>query len=226
VINVPADEAYGLWAATYDSELNPLLALEARALVPVLEAIEPKHVVDVGCGTGRWLQRFAANGCRLVGVDASPEMLAQAQQKPGLRGKLVLGRACALPVRADWADLVLCSLSLGYFIDVQAAFREFARAARPEAWIVVSDLHPEGGAAGWTRSFRSRGVAYRIESWGHSLPSVYAAAEEAGLLLQESQALCFGANEFPLFEAAGKARVFESVKSQPALFAAVWRKRC
>lgn len=42
----------------------------AEALVPtILEYVQPDSVVDVGCGEGFWLDRFAANGARVHGID-------------------------------------------------------------------------------------------------------------------------------------------------------------
>src|SRR5215211_4940330 len=46
-------------------------AVSARAVVPMLiELVRPSSVVDLGCGTGAWLEAFAENGVEdVVGVD-------------------------------------------------------------------------------------------------------------------------------------------------------------
>src|SRR6202035_2198722 len=75
-------EGYRLWANTYDDEPNPMLSLEQRILGPLLPPLDDRDVVDLGCGTGRWLRALQGAGARsLLGLDSSPEMLVLAQSK-------------------------------------------------------------------------------------------------------------------------------------------------
>ena len=77
--HVPAHEAFRLWAEVYDSQSNPMLALEQRFLANLLSGISGANVVDVGCGTGRWLAALTAESPKsLTGIDSSPEMLSRA----------------------------------------------------------------------------------------------------------------------------------------------------
>jgi SAM-dependent methyltransferase len=51
--------------------------------VPVLEQLAPKageRVLDLGCGPGTLTRKLADGGARVVGVDASQEMIAEAQR--------------------------------------------------------------------------------------------------------------------------------------------------
>lgn len=73
-------DGYAKWAQTYDQENNPLIRLEERALDGLVQDV-PAVVLDAACGTGRHALRFAATGSRVLGVDASPEMLARARAK-------------------------------------------------------------------------------------------------------------------------------------------------
>ena len=81
-------QGHRLWAESYDSDDNPLLALERRVLQPHLDRLQGKDVADVGCGTGRWLAPAYGAGARVAGFDLTREMLLQAAAKPGLRGRL------------------------------------------------------------------------------------------------------------------------------------------
>ena len=57
-----------------------MLSLERRILEPLLPPLADLDVIDLGCGTGRWLQILHAAGARRVlGVDFSPEMFAQSR---------------------------------------------------------------------------------------------------------------------------------------------------
>jgi ubiquinone/menaquinone biosynthesis C-methylase UbiE len=226
MILVSPAHAYEIWAESYDSQVNPMLALETRALCGMLDGLSPTHVVDIGCGTGRWLSHLSGSATRMVGLDASPHMLARARRKPGLKDHLVVAEADHVPVVSRWADLVLCSLSLGYFADLTLVFKEFARITRPAARVVVTDLHPDAMAAGWTRSFRAGGMTYNIATHTHSFASIQGAANGAGFALERSLPIHFGDPEYPLFQQAGKSNLFEQAVARPALFIDVWRHPC
>ena len=84
-------DSYEALAASYD-ELTEDVEYEKRADFVeklFLRAKRPvKSLLDLACGTGTMTELFARRGYTVTGVDYSPEMLAQAQQKlPG--GSLV-----------------------------------------------------------------------------------------------------------------------------------------
>jgi len=115
---VPALEGHRLWAPLYDLGANPLLALERRAMWNVLEPLQAKKVIDVACGTGQWLLHLQQAGSDVFGCDLCQEMLDEAQKIFSLRGRLARADAECIPFRTSMADLVLCSVSLGYFHDL------------------------------------------------------------------------------------------------------------
>ncbi len=202
-------EGHRLWAPTDDTAPNPLLALETRVLAPLLAPFGGGRVVDIACGTGRWLSRLGG-----VGADACLEMLDRAAP-----GRVALADAAALPFRSGSADLVLCSFAAGYFDDLGAAVREMARIARPGGGVVViSDLHP---AAGWKRTFRAGGTLYEMP---YSPRPAAAACAAAGLRLAREITARFGEPERPVFRAAGKEDLFAQVADLPALQAGFWTR--
>ena len=92
---------------------------DAGALTP------DTRLLDLGCGTGRWaLLLTERTGCRCIGVDNSPEMLARAREKDktGLC-EWLLGEAVDPPVPSGSCDVVLMSLMLHFLDDVPAVFR-------------------------------------------------------------------------------------------------------
>src|SRR5438093_9518271 len=67
---VLSEEGYELWAPAYDRDPNHLLALEERTLKPLLPDLTGQQVLDLGCGTGRWLELLLDLAARrAVGVD-------------------------------------------------------------------------------------------------------------------------------------------------------------
>ena len=78
--------AYDAVAAAYDTTFTRPVDLAENALVfgPVrtwLHAHPAARVLDVGCGTGLFLDEAPLPPNRYVGLDVSPGMLAQARQK-------------------------------------------------------------------------------------------------------------------------------------------------
>lgn len=94
-------------------------------------------VLDVATGTGRLplflLEEPTFNG-RVVGLDASALMLAQAASKLapfGVRAALVQQTALALPFLDQRFQAVTCLEALEFFPDELAALREMARVLQP-----------------------------------------------------------------------------------------------
>lgn len=226
MIRVPTIQAHRLWAESYDAAPNALIALETRTMWRILAQARPKRVIDVGCGTGRWLLRLEQLGANVIGVDACDAMLFEAAKHLSLRGRLVLGDVAHLPFTDGAADLVLCSLALGYFDNLQSAICELARICAQGGQVAICDVHPEGLAAGWTRSFTKEGVKYEIDHYVYQCEQIELAAREAGLRVVVRESARFGDSEYPLFQNAGKEHAFAAAATIPALFAGVWERPC
>lgn len=73
------------------------------ALRPWLKGLAGAHVLDVGCGVGRWSRLLAAQGACVTGVDISPTMVAEARRRAAAAG---LAERCQFIAR-DIAELDL-----------------------------------------------------------------------------------------------------------------------
>src|SRR5688572_11722494 len=81
VEQTPARDAYDRWAAIYDDEDNPLVALDERFVPPQLGDLRGREVLELACGTGRHTVRLASAGARVTAVDFSEGMLAKARAR-------------------------------------------------------------------------------------------------------------------------------------------------
>ncbi len=111
-------------------------------------------VLDVACGTGLVARELVRqHGCRVVGVDQSPEMLAGARARLGGaadRVELVEGRAEALPWPDATFDGLTCTYLLRYVVDVDATLAELARVVRPGAPFAYLEFSlPPAGPLRW-----------------------------------------------------------------------------
>ena len=80
---------FSRWAQVYDAQSNPLLLLEERRAAPLLPPVRGGNVLDVGCGTGRWLTRLEAlHPDSLTGIDCSMAMLSALAKRSFLQRSL------------------------------------------------------------------------------------------------------------------------------------------
>ncbi|WP_245810808.1 class I SAM-dependent methyltransferase [Halorubrum halodurans] len=95
------------------------------------------RVLDVACGTGTNF-RYLPDAVDLVGIDVSPEMLANAEETLAdldRNGTLRRMDAGDLEFPADSFDAVISALSTCTFPDPVAALREMDRVCRPDGTI-------------------------------------------------------------------------------------------
>jgi ubiquinone/menaquinone biosynthesis C-methylase UbiE len=221
---VSAIEGHRLWAPDYDTVPNPLLAVESRILKHLLNGAAPRSVADVGCGTGRWMLHFNRAGSEVIGVDACPEMLAQAALHRPLRGKLILGDAQDLPLADGVADLVVCSFTASYIHGLNRLMHQLARITVAGGRIVLTDMHHVAAKAGWQRSFKRGASLYQLKHFDYSPPQFRVAAEAQGLYFETEAKGHFGDEEWILFHCADKTHLYCELASIPAVWVGIWSK--
>jgi ubiquinone/menaquinone biosynthesis C-methylase UbiE len=96
-------------------------------------------VLDIGCGTGRFLAQLA-EVARAWGVDASPEMLEVARARAHGAG-LKLGSAEELPFKDGWFERATMWL-VAHLLDRPRAFAEAVRVLVPEGRLAVATFDP------------------------------------------------------------------------------------
>ena len=98
-------------------------------------------ILDLGCGTGFWLPRYAELAASVIGVEPDPELLAAARSRPG--GASVLhGSAEHIPLPDNSVDVVHARFA--YFFpspqnDCSAGLAEVQRVLRPGGSLLVID---------------------------------------------------------------------------------------
>src|SRR2546429_7312449 len=68
-------EGYDVWSESYDQTPNPLIALDRRFTMTLLQPRAAERILDAGCGTGAHLRLILNRGSKPVGLDFSREML-------------------------------------------------------------------------------------------------------------------------------------------------------
>ena len=140
------------WAKRYDLLITILTLGRERALREKMLAlgrvVSGESVLDVGCGTGTLAiaakHRVGASGS-VRGIDASPEMIARAQQKAA-RAKVdvafQVARAESLPFSDGQFDVVLSTVMLHHLrrASREESLREIRRILKPGGRLLVVDF--------------------------------------------------------------------------------------
>jgi ubiquinone/menaquinone biosynthesis C-methylase UbiE len=220
----PVQEAYDRWAPTYDQFPNPLLSLEERELGALIPKLRGKRLLDLACGTGRWLEKLSTQGADVgVGIDYSAAMLRVAESKPVIRGRLVRADSQILPFQASTFDFVVCSFALGHIRDLRGLAQELGRVARTGADILTSDLHPEAYEKGWRTGFRDARGAVEIDTWARTAEEIAECFYSQGFECLTHISLWLGEPEKPMFDRAGKSNLFSAASKVPAILVSHFR---
>lgn len=164
-------------AARYDRIAHPQ-ARWGRVVLDRLELTGTETVLDAGCGTGRVTEELlrCLPGGRVVALDASPSMLAEARARMGndervrfVQADLLELDALALGEDAP-VDAVFSTATFHWVTDHDRLFANLCRVLRPGGRL-VAQCGAEGNIDNVLRAVRSLGVE-RAGTW------VYASAEE------------------------------------------------
>ena len=179
--NAFVEATFDSFASSFEAKLEKL-SYRAPALVGAMlsrsgiEARQHLDVLDAGCGTGLCGAIVAPFARRLVGVDLSERMLAQARDK-NLYQTLVKAELTEfLRDKSEAFDLIVSADTLEYFGGLQDVIPAFAGALRPAGTLVFTVEHAAGADAS---------VAYRLEPHGrysHSRAYVEKVLASSGLV--------------------------------------------
>lgn len=198
---------YDRWAAVYDRDANPLLAIEEPVVRSAIGNVADQTVLDLGCGTGRHALWLSAAGASVTAVDFSAGMLAEARRKLGAEDIrfVVHDLHEPLPFGAEF-DLVVSGLVLEHLHDLASFFHEAFRVLRPGGRAVVSAMHPAMFLRGSQARFTDpeSGELVQPGSVAHSLGAFVMAAVRAGFRLSDIAEVAPNAEFAARFERAAK----------------------
>jgi SAM-dependent methyltransferase len=117
-----------------------------------LTALAQRHsgayVLEVGCGTGRWLAQVRPHAGWVAGLDRSPGMLRHAHTEYGML-PLICGAARRLPFPTASFDVVMSVHALHHFDDPMDFMREAVRVLRPGGVLALVGMVRPGSPDDW-----------------------------------------------------------------------------
>lgn len=143
---VDYDRVAPLYASRY--QRNNYTGVEQALDAFVRQGGESDHrVLEIGCGTGHWVRRLRESSLSVFGLDPSAGMLEIA--RGSLSGRLIRGRAEALPFASASGDRLFCVNALHHFSDPAAFLAEARRVLRFDGGLLTVGLDPHNGQDHW-----------------------------------------------------------------------------
>lgn len=133
------------WASSYDW-IFPSVFYRAihQRLLEYVDLPERVNVLDLGCGTGRLLERLATKfpDLRGTGLDLSPNMLRMARLSNRHHPRLIYieGKAESLPFGEAQFDAVFSTISFLHYLEPQQVLSEVARVLKPSGRFYLVDF--------------------------------------------------------------------------------------
>lgn len=171
-------QEYARLAPEYEDRWTRYVRRSTARTLRHLELAPGQALADLGCGTGALLDAVAAaaggGSIRMIGLDVTPPMLAQARRRLPASVPLVAGDAGALPLDDATLDTVVSVSSFHYWADPAVALAEIRRVLRPGGRLVITD---------WCDDFLGCKLLDRwLRLTRRSYHRIYGSLECAGLL--------------------------------------------
>ena len=164
-------------------QTNSLDSIE-NALADLVHGTPDNAILEVGCGTGRWLAGVKDHfeGVRLYGLDFSFGMLEQAQKHPAPL-KLLQGKASQLPFKTNAFDLIFCVNALHHFHNPEKFVRQGWQLLNPHGKLAIVGQVPKDRRNRWYVYDYFEGIyktdLERFPTWGNAVDWMVSAGFDA-----------------------------------------------
>lgn len=179
-------DTYDEWAPEYDVQENKTRDLDAEVTRKVLAGQQFKHILELGCGTGKNTQFYAGIGERVTAVDYSEGMLARARKIGGLDNVTFVQADLGKPwPQLDKShDLAVCNLVLEHLENLDPVFAQTAGILIPGGTFFISELHPFRQYLGAKATIKTGEGEREIPAFVHHVSDFLDAAERNGFRLE------------------------------------------
>lgn len=148
-------------------------AVNNPAMFRMLGTVEGKWILDLGCGEGYNTRILAERGAKVVGIDASKELieLARAKEEEEPLGiEYHVADAARLSMLKDESfDIVVAFMSLMDILGLESALREVGRVLKRGGRFCFSIIHPcferFRDDLGWEKDEKEQRLYYKVDDY-------------------------------------------------------------
>src|SRR4051794_40038377 len=152
------------WDANHYDASHSYVWTLAADLIELLAPRAGERVLDLGCGTGHLTARIAEAGAAVVGIDSSPEMIAEARRLfPDIRFEVADARNFAFD---EPFDAVFSNAVLHWVKPPEEAAACVRRALKPGGRF-VAEFGGRGNVAGVVSALDAASHAVGLGAWEH-----------------------------------------------------------
>lgn len=160
------------WINTFDERLwlkaDETGEADAQLIVQVLGLKQGDRVLDLPCGAGRISIPLARLGCRVTGIDLTPNHIERAKKRQSeehLEAEFLVGDMRQIGYNGEFDAIINWGGSFGYFSDEENArvVARMARALRPGGRLLIDQPNREQRL----RHFRSCSLGETLTQYWH-----------------------------------------------------------
>ena len=220
---LPVEEAYDLAAPYYDRW--HWQTFWHRSEYPhVREPVERFRrsrssgldLLDVGCGTGWYIEELSPLLAAATGIDLSANMLSVARHRLP-NAVLLQADARSLPFPSARFDVVLCTRVLSHLSRIEPAIQEMRRLLRPGGLLVVSNVDAGHRYEQTRLPFGANHVF--ADTFKHDRETILSATEGRGFVADASHLIFKDGSSKPI-----KRRRLPASDAPPVGWVASWRR--
>jgi ubiquinone/menaquinone biosynthesis C-methylase UbiE len=180
---------YDLAAEDYDKKEKYLNSFEQNKVVPLVDDVEGKKILDVGAGTGRLAILLADKGAVITALDVSAEMLKVLRRKAGTRKniKYVEGEAENIDFPEESFDVVIAAFLIVHLKNPAYFFKEAYRVLKPNGLLVVTNINQKEPP-----EVKTRDGIIKIDSYYHRQDKIRELLEEVAFNIQKLEVVYEG----------------------------------
>jgi SAM-dependent methyltransferase len=137
-------------SATYNERYKSAYTPEGvtAALLELAQKTKARRIVEIGCGTGHWLDALQSAAPVVCGMDRSDGMLHKARERNG-DFRIIRGDAGLIPFRKNAFDLVFCVNAIHHFDNPSQFIGDARQLLRQGGALSIVGIDPHSGQDRW-----------------------------------------------------------------------------
>lgn len=143
---VDYDEVSAVYDKRYETAFRPEGI--AAVLLGLAKKAKAQSILEVGCGTGHWLEMMQSVAPLVCGMDRSHGMLEKAQEQAG-NCYIIRGDAGHLPFRNEAFGLVFCVNAIHHFDNASGFIRDARHLLKRGGALTIAGMDPHARRDRW-----------------------------------------------------------------------------